>query len=65
MGKLIIISLIASVIITILLVPLTRKIPKSELTAKQQKILAIFVFIVGIISAFSFMYMSKDRKSVV
>lgn len=59
MGKLIIISLIASVIITILLVPLTRKIPKSELTAKQQKILAVFVFIISIISGFSFIYISK------
>ena len=59
MGDLEIISIIASAIITILLVPLTRKIPKSELTAKQQTILAIFVFIISIILAFSFIYISK------
>ena len=59
MGQLVIISVIASVIITILLVPLTRKIPKSELTARQQKILAVFVFIIGVISVFSFIYISK------
>lgn len=58
-GQLVIISVIASVIITILLVPLTRKIPKSELTANQQKFLVIFVFIISIISAFSFFYISK------
>ena len=39
--------------------PLTRKIPKSELTARQQKVLAIFVFIIGVISVFSFIYISK------
>ncbi|MGM9945486.1 MAG: hypothetical protein ACI33M_11110 [Lysinibacillus sp.] len=59
MGQLVIISVIVSAIITILLVPLTRKIPKSELTARQQKILAIFVFIIGVISVFSFIYISK------
>ena len=59
MGQLVIISVIASAIITILLVPLTRKIPKSELTARQQKVLAIFVFIIGVISVFSFIYISK------
>ena len=59
MGQLVIISVIVSVIITILLVPLTRKIPKSELTARQQKVLAIFVFIIGVISVFSFIYISK------
>lgn len=59
MGQLVIISVIVSAIITILLVPLTRKIPKSELTARQQKVLAIFVFIIGVISVFSFIYISK------
>ena len=59
MGQLVIISVIVSAIITILLVPLTRKIPKSELTARQQKVLAVFVFIIGVISVFSFIYISK------
>ena len=59
MGQLVIISVIASVIITILLVPLTRKIPKLELTARQHKILTIFIFIISIITAFSFFYISK------
>lgn len=59
MGYLVIISAIASAIVTILLVPLTRKIPKSELTVKQQMMLAIFVFIISIILALSFIYISK------
>ena len=59
MGQLVIISVIVSAIITILLVPLTRKIPKSELTARQQKILAVFVFIVSFISVFFMVYVSK------
>ena len=59
MEDMVIISVIASAIITILLVPLTRKIPKSELTARQQKTLAILVFIISVISGFSFIYISK------
>ncbi|MFF5997019.1 hypothetical protein AAGS61_20135 [Lysinibacillus sp. KU-BSD001] len=59
MGQLVIISVIFSVLITILLVPLTRKIPKSELTSKQQGMLAIAVFTLSFISTFFMVYVSK------
>ena len=59
MGYLAFFSIIASTIITILLVPLTRKMPKAELKASQQKVLAIFVWISSSIALFSFIYISK------
>ena len=58
-GQLVIISVIVSIIITVLLVPMTRKIPKSQLTVRQQKGLAIIVFIISVISVFSVIYISK------
>lgn len=58
-GQLVIISVIVSAVVTVLLVPMTRKIPKSQLTVRQQKGLAIIVFIISVISVFSVIYISK------
>lgn len=58
-GQLVIISVIVSAVVTVLLAPMTRKIPKSQLTVRQQKGLAIIVFIISVISVFSVIYISK------
>lgn len=59
MSQLIIISAIASVIITLLLVPMTRKFLKTELTTKQHGIIAVSVFLFSFISTFFTVYVSK------
>ena len=59
MSQLYIISFIVSVISTILLVPMTRKALKIELTSKQKGILAVSVFILSFITTFSAVYISK------
>ena len=59
MSQLYIISFIVSVISTILLVPMTRKALKIELTSKQQGILAVAVFPLSFITTFSAVYISK------
>ena len=59
MSQLYIISFIVSVISTILLVPMTRKALKIELTSKQQGILAVSVFTLSFITTFSAVYISK------
>lgn len=59
MSQFIIISAIASVIITLLLVPMTRKLPKTELTSKQQGTIAVSVLLLSFISTFFTVYISK------
>lgn len=59
MSQFIIISAIASVIITLLLVPMTRKLPKTELTSKQQGIITVSVLLLSFISTFFTVYISK------
>ncbi len=59
MSQLYIISFIVSAISTVLLVPMTRKALRTELTAKQQGILAAAVFILSFLTAFSAVYVSK------
>ena len=59
MSQLYIISFIVSAISTVLLVPVTRKALRMELTSKQQGILAVAVFILSFITAFSAVYVSK------
>ncbi|WP_042470451.1 hypothetical protein [Bacillus ndiopicus] len=59
MGQLFITVLIAAVIMTILIVPLTKKIPKGELTGKQFSILLTSVFLGSLILTFLTVYISK------
>ncbi len=59
MSQLFIISIIAAGIITMLLVPMTKKIPRIELTSKQYGILAVSVLIFSFISTFFTVYVSK------
>ncbi|MGM9948684.1 MAG: hypothetical protein ACI33P_01095 [Lysinibacillus sp.] len=59
MSQLYIISFIASVVITMLLVPMTRQALKTELTSKQQGIVAVSVFILSFIATFLAVYVSK------
>ena len=59
MSQLFIISIIATGIITILLVPMTKKFPKVELTSKQYRIIVASVLIFSFISTFFVVYVSK------
>lgn len=59
MSQLFIISIIAAGIITMLLIPMTKKIPRIELTSKQYGILAVSVLIFSFISTFFTVYVSK------
>lgn len=59
MGQLLLITVIGSLIITLLMVPITRKVKNRELTIKQWTLLTSFVFIVSVISLFVTVYLSK------
>ena len=59
MGQLLIITMIGSLIITLLMVPITRKVKNRELTMKQWSSLTIIVFIVSVIFVFVTVYLSK------
>lgn len=59
MGQLIILSMIASVIIMALIVPVTGRISKGKLTAKQLTLFSLIVIVVSFILVFSFVYISK------
>ncbi|MEO4053845.1 hypothetical protein [Solibacillus sp. CAU 1738] len=59
MGQLLITALIAAIVITVLIVPLTKKVPKGNLTNKQFDILAILVFISSYILTLFTVYISK------
>ncbi|WP_235615990.1 hypothetical protein [Metasolibacillus fluoroglycofenilyticus] len=58
-GQLFITVLITAVVVTILIVPLTKKIPKGELTGKQFSILLTSVFLGSLILTFLTVYISK------
>lgn len=59
MGQLLLITLIGALVITVLLVPVSRKIRKGVLTTKQMYITAALVFIVSFISTLFVIYVSK------
>ena len=59
MGQLLLITLIGALVITVLLVPVSRKIRKGVLTTKQMYVTTAFVFIVSFISVFFVIYVSK------
>ncbi|MEK4228130.1 hypothetical protein [Solibacillus sp. FSL H8-0538] len=59
MGQLLLIALIGSIMTTLLIVPVTRKVRKGELTSKQFNITTFFVFVISFISVFFVIYVSK------
>lgn len=59
MTLLLLLTLVASVIVTLLIVPWTKKTVKTELSNKQQLIVAVIIFILSFISAFLVVYISK------
>ena len=59
MGQLFLLTAIGSLIITLLLVPLSKKIRSKELSTKWVGISAVLVFIVSFISVFLTVYISK------
>ena len=59
MGQLLLITAIGSLILTLLLVPVTRKVRNRELTMKQFLSLAVLTFVVSFISVFITVYMTK------
>ncbi|AWE06117.1 hypothetical protein DCE79_01325 [Lysinibacillus sp. 2017] len=59
MGQLLFITAISSLLVTVLLVPLTRKIRTRKLTMKQFSIITVLTFVVSFISVFSTVYVSK------
>ncbi len=59
MGQLLFITAISSLIVTLLLVPLTRKVRNRELTMKQFSSIITLTFVVSFISVFSTVYVSK------
>lgn len=59
MGQLSIMALIAAIVITVLIVPFTKKTPKGKLSNKQFDILALLVFIASFILTFISVYISK------
>lgn len=59
MGQLVLLTLIGALFITLLLVPITRKVRKSELTTKQFAWLTSSVFAISVISVFLTVYITK------
>lgn len=59
MGQLVVLSIIASIIVMLLIIPLSGEIFKRKLTVKQRGIFGITVFIIGFLTIFSFVYISK------
>ncbi|MER2108920.1 MAG: hypothetical protein ABS949_18500 [Solibacillus sp.] len=59
MGQLVLLALIGSLVITLLLVPITRKTRKAELMTKQFVWIAISVFVVSMIFVFVTVYITK------
>ena len=59
MGQLLLITAIGSLLITLLLVPLTKQVKNNELSTKTFSILAITTFILSFISVFLTVYISK------
>ncbi|WP_332647750.1 hypothetical protein [Lysinibacillus sp. 54212] len=59
MGQLILLSIIASIISVVLIIPLSGKVSKGKLTVKQRGILGATVIIISFICVFSFVYISK------
>lgn len=59
MGQLLLITAIGSLLITLLLVPLTKKVKNNELSTKTFFILAITTFVLSFISVFLTVYISK------
>lgn len=59
MGALLVIALIASIITTLLIVPVTRKVRKGNLTSKQFNFTAVAVFVISFISVLFVIYVSK------
>lgn len=59
MGQLLLITLISSILITLLIIPVTRKVRGRELSTKQWTLLAGLIFVVSIISVFLTVYLSK------
>ncbi|MEK4128369.1 hypothetical protein NYE67_01675 [Solibacillus sp. FSL W8-0474] len=59
MGQLLLITAIGSLLITLLLVPLTKKVKNDELSTKTFSILAITTFVLSFISVFLTVYISK------
>lgn len=59
MGQLLLITAIGSLLITLLLVPLTKKVKNNELSTKIFSILAITTFVLSFISVFLTVYISK------
>ncbi|WP_339214908.1 hypothetical protein [Solibacillus sp. FSL W8-0372] len=59
MGQLLLITAIGSLLITLLLVPLTKKVKNDELSTKTFSILAITTFVISFISVFLTVYISK------
>ena len=59
MGQLLLITTLGSLILTLLLVPVTRKVRNRELTMKQFFIIALLTFVVSFISVFITVYLTK------
>lgn len=59
MGQIVLVTLIGSLIMTVLLVPVTRKIRKGELTVKQFSWLSVGIFIISFIAIFGTIYVIK------
>lgn len=59
MGQLVLLALIGSLVITLLLVPITRKTRKAELTIKKFGWIAVSVFVVTMIFVFATVYITK------
>lgn len=59
MGQLLLITAIGSLLMTLLIVPITRKVKNSVLTMKQLSIITALTFVVSFISVFITVYVSK------
>ena len=59
MGQLLIITAIGSLLVTLLLIPMTRKTRNKELSSKVFSRIAIITFVVSFISVFLTVYLSK------
>ncbi|MER2191734.1 MAG: hypothetical protein ABS951_12310 [Solibacillus sp.] len=59
MGQLVLLALIGSLVITLLLVPITRKTRKAELMTKRFVWITISVFVVSMIFVFATVYITK------